>query len=290
MSGASYSEATDANALAYNDSSSNPPRAILSGIDASGRAYLVIKAINVARNDTCTKWTHLLTSGATTAWTSTNPASENLNPTDRIIVISPGTPVTNSRALVAPTSFPSTLQFISANTYKSPDETRIIYGVDPLPLAATPLRMPFNRADYYVSTPADIPGRCAQGTGVLYKAIVSQSDGSFSTPNILPLLDCVADMQVITYLDTNGDGEVDDKRSALLETDARNIREWVKEVRVYILAHEGQRDTNYTNPTNSILVGESAALGRNFDLTTIPNWQNYRWKVYTLVVKPSNLR
>ena len=293
MSGATYLEATDANALAYNDSSSNPPRAILSDIDANGRAYLVIKAMNVARNDTCAKWTHLLTSGATTIWTSTNPANENLNSTDRVIVISPGTPVTNSRALVAPTSFPSTLQFVSATTYKSPDETRIIYGVDPP--AATPLRMPFNRADYYVSTPADIPGRCAQGTGVLYKAIVSQSDGSFPTANILPLLDCVADMQVITYLDTNGDGEVDDKRSVLFAgTDAKMIREQLKEVRVYILAHEGQRDTSYTHPTNPILVGESATLGRNFDFTTavpsIPNWQNYRWKVYTLVVKPNDLR
>jgi prepilin-type N-terminal cleavage/methylation domain-containing protein len=293
MSGATYSEATDANSLAYNDSSSNPPRAILSGIDASGRAYLVIKAMNVARNDTCAKWTHLLSSGGTPTTTIWEPptANANLNSSDRVIVISPGTPVTNSRALVAPTSFPSTLQFSGVTTYTSSDETRIIYGVDPP--AATPLRMPFNRADYYVSTPADLPGRCAQGTGVLYKAIVSQKDGSFPTENILPLLDCVADMQVITYLDTNGDGEVDDKRSVLLGgTDAKMIREQLKEVRVYILAHEGQRDTTYTHPTNPILVGESATLGRNFDFTTatIPNWQNYRWKVYSLVVKPNNLR
>jgi hypothetical protein len=32
-----------------------------------------------------------------------------------------------------------------------------------------------------------------------------------------------------------------------------------------------------------------ALLGRDFDLSTIPEWRNYRWKVYTLVVKPKNL-
>lgn len=296
MSGASYSEATDAIALAYNDSSSNPPRAILSGIDTrdtSGRAYLVIKAINVATNDTCKKWTFLTSTGVPAPpWTSTNPASENLNSTDRVIVISPGTPVTNSRALVVNGSGNFFTQFNlgSLSGFSSPDETRVIYGVDPPASGGASLRMPFNRADYYVST-SNPPGRCAQGTGVLYKAIVSQKDGSFE--NILPLLDCVADMQVITYLDnTGGNGDVNDKRGVLLEPDPNNIRNWLKEVRVYILAHEGQRDTSYTHPTNPILVGESATLGRNFDFTTagILNWQNYRWKVYTLVVKPNNLR
>ncbi len=92
-----YSEATNATALAYNDVAPNPPRAILSGFDTSNRAYLVIKAINVARNDACTKWTHLLSSGATTSWT---PPSENLKSTDKVIVISPGTPATTSRTLV----------------------------------------------------------------------------------------------------------------------------------------------------------------------------------------------
>jgi len=289
MSGASYLEATDANALVYNDSSSNPPRAILSLPDANNRAYLVIKAINVARNDTCTKWNHLPSSGLPTPWTSTNPASENLNPTDRVIVISPGTPVTNSRALVVSGSGNFFTQYDSLSGFLSPDETRVIYGVDP-PDGTHPLRMPFNRADYYVSTSSP-PGRCASGTGVLYKAIVSQIDGSFTptNTNILPLLDCVADMQVVFSLDRDSNGTLS---STTVLTDpagnalnAQQIRDQVKEVSVYILAQEGQRDTGYTHNSNSILVGPSA-----FNLTTIPNWQNYRWKVYTLVVKPNNLR
>jgi hypothetical protein len=73
---------------------------------------------------------------------------------------------------------------------------------------------------------------------------------------------------------------------------AQTIRDQLKEVRVFILAHEGQRDTSYTYTKNPILVGlmDGATLyGRNFDLTTIPDWQNYRWKVYTLVVRPNSL-
>jgi len=288
MSGASYSEATDSSAIPYNDSVSNPPRPILSGLDANGRAYLVIKAMNVGGNSTCMKWTHLLSSGATTLWTTTNPASDNLTSSDNVVVISPGTPVTNSRALVVSsvtgTSF---TQFGNLSGFSSPNETRLVYGVSP-----TGIRMPFNRADYYVST-SNTPGRCASGTGVLYKAIVSQGDGSFPPNNIVPLLDCVADMQVVTYLDTDGDGTWDLKSNGLggvNAVDANTVRNQLKEVRVYILAHEGQRDTNYTHQANSMLVGETATLGRLFDLTTIPDCQRYRWKVYTLVVMPDNLR
>ena len=49
-----------------------------------------------------------------------------------------------------------------------------------------------------------MPQRCADNTGVLYKATVNHSDGLFSE---LALLDCVADMQVIYALDNNEDGE-----------------------------------------------------------------------------------
>jgi hypothetical protein len=44
-------------------------------------------------------------------------------------------------------------------------------------------------------------------------------------------------------------------------------------------------------------VGETSAsggignVGRDFDLdANITEWQHYRWKLYTLVVKPINLR
>jgi len=290
-SGTTYQEATNATAALYNDSTANAPRALLSGFDASGRAYLVVKAVNLGMNDTCVKWTNLFISGVTATTTPWDPSTEDLDDNDRVIVISPGATATNSRSLSGPSgSAISLLRMSGVSAFADPNEARIVYGIAPDD-GTNPLRMPFNRADYYVSTAA-VPGRCATGTGVLTKAIVSQSNGGF---DVLPLLDCVADMQVVTYLDTNGDGSGDTSSNGLsvaYATTAQTIRDQLKEVHVYILAHEGQRDTSYVHSSGTMLVGESAALGRSFNLTTLgdPKWQNYRWKVYTLIVRPNNLR
>jgi hypothetical protein len=82
-------------------------------------------------------------------------------------------------------------------------------------------------------------------------------------------------------------------------SDLSVYRNSVVEVRIYILAHEGQMDPMFTFPAtnNPILVGslwnsDNAIYGRPFDLTTLgdPNWQHYRWKVYTMVVKLQNVR
>ena len=92
------------------------------------------------------------------------------------------------------------------------------------------------------------------------------------------------------------DGYSDDITTAPLT--AQQIRKRVKQVRVYILSHEGQRDTNYTYCPSSAAscstafpVGEFE-LGSTFDLTTKignPDYKYYRWKLYTIVVTPHNL-
>jgi hypothetical protein len=156
--------------------------------------------------------------------------------------------------------------------------------------------MPFNRADYYVQRPSDIPQACAPNTGILYKATINQGNGA---RNPEPLIDCVADMQVIYRLDTNNDGTIDSTVNNISGLTAQQVREQVKEVRVYILSHEGQSDSSFTyrpTPINPhlVTVGEFG-LGRTFNLeTTIGTtpgreWNHYRWKVSTLVVKPRNL-
>jgi hypothetical protein len=66
---------------------------------------------------------------------------------------------------------------------------------------------------------------------------------------------------------------------------AAAIRAQLAEVRVHILAQEGQRDDSYTTPSNTIFVG-SQGVGRNFDVS---GDRNYRWKQYSIVVKPKNL-
>ena len=159
----------------------------------------------------------------------------------------------------------------------------VIYGIDP----DTNLRMPFNRADYYIQRLASIPQACAPNTGILYKASINQGDGA---RNPEPLIDCVADMQVIYRLDTNNDGAIDSTVNDISGLTAQQIRDRVKEVRVYILSHEGQSDMSFRYRNSTITVGEFG-VGRTFNLSSTigSGWENYRWKVSTLVVKPRNL-
>jgi len=301
QSAINYNEAAAAPASNYNDSPSNPPRAVLSGnnIGSNGSDYLVIKSMNVARNDASQMWTTLKASAPyVRTWT---PASENLAATDNVIILFPGATDLNSRTLVVNGgAFSTTYSNVTAAPWVPTDltDTRLIYGVDP----DTVLRMPFNRADYFITTVDSdgtniTPQRCAPGTGVLVKAVVPHDDGNFD--DFMPLLDCVADMQVVYGRDTNDDGIIDNTTDAIyaLALTAQQIREQVKEVRVYILAHEGQRDVNYTYPNSTITIPSDpsdpgAGLGSIFNLSSSigTGWQNYRWKVYTIVVNPNNMR
>lgn len=324
---ANYDEAASIgctpNTADFNDASTitpGAPRAILSRNNASfsgcgansifnGSDYLVIKAANVARSDASQRWTYLRVDGLKT-WT---PDRENVNRTDtgdtnnnaRVIVISPGSTTANARSLVAGTGgiFFTMYGNVNAAPWQPTDttDTRLVYGVDP----DTNLRMPFNRADYWVhretTNPAtdEVPDRCAPNTGVLRKAVISQNNGWRMAP--LPLLDCVADMQVNFWLDTDGDGNINwppsDDISGLT---AQQIRDQLKEIRVYIVAHEGQRDMNYDfsmNNTREALSSLEVLGGNSRTITFVnlknqigdPDYKYYRWKVYTLVAKPNNL-
>lgn len=317
-SSVAYNEAAT---TTYNDCSGtapcNPPRAFVSSnnIGINGSDYLVIKSVNVARNSVSDKWTTLSTGNVKRTWT---PNTENVNietdgttnNTVRVIVLSPGG-ASNLRTLVTNgstffTSYSNTAAFAPADT----TTTNIIYGVD----RDTDLRMPFNRADYSIST-SSVPSKCATGTGVLTKTVISQANGG--TTNTLPLLDCAASMQIIYQLDMNDDGTIDtqSKADGSLVTSSAGatvstvqatlnsaslLRNRLKEVRVYVLAHEGQIDRtyNFNNFTagacgTCVRVGEvfgGQNLGRDVNLTAITNYLNYRWKTYTLVVKPDNLK
>jgi len=160
-----------------------------------------------------------------------------------------------------------------------------------------------------------MPARCATGTGILYKATVNQKTSATALGGgltELPLLDCVADMQVVYARDNDGNGSFtkdagtppDAYSSDISDlTTAEQVRNAVWEVDVYVLAHEGQRDPNFTfnNWTGSetcatcIRLGQSTALGslyvgRDKDISGITDYRNYRWKVYTIAVRPTNLR
>jgi len=318
----SYREATGATAANYNDCSGsapcNAPRAVVSGNNITfsgftGVDYLAIKATNAALNDASQRWTTLKMAPFTVPdnprqWA---PANENLSASDRVIVVSPGSNDTNARTLVASgASFYTTFGNVTSNPWPPTDnfETRLVYGInstsDPSP------QRPFNRVDYFIARTDQggnniTPQRCAPNTGVMVKAPIKQDTSGNNYDTYLPLLDCVADMQIVYALDNDENGSFEDGVGTpadaysddITALTAQQVRNRVKEIRVYILAHEGQRDQNYTYPSETIDIPDApdpgAGLGRTFDLKTAigaNDYQHYRWKLYTLVVKPIDLR
>jgi prepilin-type N-terminal cleavage/methylation domain-containing protein len=304
-----YDEAAAFPAKTYNDCSGgapcDPPRPILSDNDyAAGfnkADLLVIKAANIIRKASAQKWTYVTDLSTAATWTGGQAVGEYPDAKDYVIMLSQGTSDADTRTLVTngaltPT-WVTTFEYKSAFASGASPDPLFVYGLyDSLPPGSTP-RMPFNRADYYILGPqnfANTPARCAPNTGVLVKSVISQSDGSRA--DVLPLLDCAADMKVIFRLDRGGNGTLEatdiltDKSGMRLT--AKQIRQQVKEVRVYILAQEGQYDKTYTSPKNIIYVGDSDPTmdnlkGHNFNIGTNVH---YRWKLYTIVVQPKNMK
>jgi hypothetical protein len=280
-----YTEKTG-NGSALNDGNGIAPRAVLSidsggGFTVNNSDYLVIKSARVGMTDAAGKWTTLTQPGDKRTWSS---AEDNLGPTDYVIVLAVGSSDANRRSLVTSgtfyTQFNNTMDFVPVEPYSA----NIVYGIDNV----IPAR-PFNRAEYYIDNTA-VPQRCAPNTGVLVKAVVAHN-ASGTAPTLLPLLDCVADMQVLYGLDTDLNPATLPVWSDSLATfpagptAAADIRAQLAEVRVHILAQEGQRDDSYRTPTDNIYVGSQSA-GRDFDVS---GYRNYRWRLYSIVVKPKNL-
>lgn len=270
--------------------------------------YLAIKATTVGLSPASQRWTYVSYSSAKRPprkW----PAG-NLAAGDSVIMLRRAFTETGAtNQLVYDTADPDVFSasyaadgFTAPFTPQLQQETYYIYGVD-----TGTLRMPFNRADYFVARPdKNVPARCAPNAGILYKTVVDHTDGSLIP---IPILDCVADMQVVFGWDTDGDGIADTTSNADGSSvsgtasagtvqgamgSADSIRGMLKFVKIYLLAQDGAKDSNYSNPSSSIIVGDSSetALTKNYDLTvggTAADWQRYRWKVYRIVVKPKNL-
>lgn len=288
----------------FNDAPANPPRPIVFGDGGvianpplNGSDVLVVKATSVGTARAAQRWTYITNAGAANnpavRWT---PDTQNENPEtgDSIIAIEP---VSGSRLRELVSSggaFFTT--FNTAQAYASPptlpagfqptlgtNKTHLLYGV-----GTGALRMPFNRADYYVARPgAGMPTQCSNdaGTGILYKATVNHDDGQLFQ---MPLLDCVREMQVVFGRDTDGNGD-SDTFGPLPALTAEETRTQLREIRIYILAHEGQRDLSYTSPSPITATDPNAGIVINFDAAAA-GLLNFRWKVYTIVAKPYSMR
>lgn len=310
---------TGTNAASFNDAPSNVPRAIVSGrtkfnedtsvTPPTGSAYLVIKSTLAATNDTAKKWINISYANGTKYKTEWGAADRDFVNSEMVTVVKNSlnrTPATRQLMASSSSVFSATFGQHSSLVKNHLDgDSYVAYGINP----SKALRMPFNRADFYIRRPTEkMPTSCmnSPGVGVLYKATVTHgidSDGGGIFDPVIPLLDCVADMQVVYGLDTSGTGintHIDTNditkatgRDTTMDT-AASIRNNLREVRIYILAHEGKRDRFYTYPSETILVGEDfggTTKGRVFNLKNLlgDEYKYFRWKVYTIVLRPKNL-
>lgn len=302
--GFNYNEATsshtvngdpDTNAVNFNDAPNQPPRPIITANNKgfNGSDYLVLKGSALGLTKTVRAWSYLNYSSTTIA------PSSDLQQGDQVMVVNSGVKGGVSvRELVSNgstfyTSFDH-VQDKLPDTFRprNREDRYLVYG---LAQKGDAVSFPFNRADYYVGPPSD-PARfsksCAPGTGLLYRGMVSQN-GSFSS---FPVLECVADLQVVFLLDSKGSGEIDTQTDDITPLNAEEIREQLREVRVYILAQQGKKDPGYSFPDQKILVGETrySSYGHTWNESDLlsafgADWRHYRWKVYTIVVQPKNL-
>jgi len=332
-------EATVVPALTYNEASlTAPPRALVTGDNLAavvfntaapvntftllaGTDYLAVKGMTVGVSKAAHRWSYLQldASGAVVPvrWAS---GDDNLVANDKVVVLRRRLSASaNTLAVEHVTSggdfyFPFGAGAFSR--YSSNYNKFVIYGLNES--ASPPPRMPYNRTDYFVARPTaagSIPGICAPNTGVLYKSVLINStagDGGTLIP--MPVLDCVADMQVVlmwdlrngaaagqdgsvdTYSSPSGTGTSGPATTAEILTalaDPELLRNSLKGIKIYIMAQNGRIDPSYTySSPNPFHVGDQTwdtnTRGRNIDIVA-NGWQNYRWKLYQIIVRPKNL-
>lgn len=305
------------------DAPNGVPRPFV-GYDNSSSARIGVKASSVGTAKASQRWTYI-------GFENYSALPHESRPVD----MGASTPKKDDRVIALLTSFNNH----TTASLRNPDDTVFSFPYDNPNLQPAPtfrpqgdqdtvfvyglrednkfLRMPFNRADFYVGTTSGaVPSFCAPGTKVLYKATLNHGDdlSSGGTFSPIPLLDCVASMQVVVGWSPNaGTGSIQDSITTYSSlpavgtgdvrasgpiaatdikdwfNDPKRIREQLKLVKVYILAQEGKRDPGYTSPFPTMLIGGEgeASLTRTYNFTD--EQRHYRWKLYRIIVKPKNL-
>lgn len=323
-----YAEAVNAPFSAYNDAGA-VPRALVTdnnvnlGNNATiltGTDYLAIKATTVGRTKTSQLWSYITDTGAPKRW----KASDFEDRVDKLIAVVQRYDTSKKqiyRRLLRNSANNYAFTYYASGDFRDmngktvsdyrPTTSQIyyLYGIYRDSSPEFTLGAPFNRTDYFIKRiVGSTPTSCSPSTGVLYKTTMNHSDGSF---NEIPVLDCVADMQIALGWNTDPDPENHPEPSAFSDADgtavsgnlnglsiadimlsAEEVRRRLRLIKVYILAQDGGRDLNFTNTNNAMVVGDpdlgEAALTKTVDLTQ-PNMRNYRWKRYGIVVRPKNL-
>jgi len=306
-----YTEANAAPFNAYNETGGFP-HPIITGNDISIASikgtlkrnpdYLVIKATSVGLEATAKKSTRVdYTTGVPLP-----SARYDFVPNEKVILLDE----TFAKLLVSTTSFKYSASYSNNFTTDyafAPDRKYYIFGIGSIFAVA-----PFNRTDYFVRRDNRTPEKCSPASGVLFKAIM-EAAGSFRE---IPVLDCVADMQIIHGINTseNPETEISDNlffvpadfepngvtgdRGSLSDKEIRNIgknpielRTRLKMSMIFLMVQDGKKDTTFNNNNTAFTVGNQdfqAALKKTVDLTE-PEFINYRWKLYRIVVTHKNM-
>ena len=321
-----YAEANAAPYSSYNDVNAVPRPIVtdnnlaVSGV-LTGTDYLAIKGTTLGIQPVTQLWTSVPDTGVPKIWGRDDFTGSN----DKLIAVEQKYDSINKRivrrlvqkaannygvAYSATGAFTDQGNVNAAADYTpSTGKLYYLYGIDNNASANFTFRAPFNRADYFVNRDAATPGSCSPAAGVLFKAVMNQGDGSF---NQIPVLDCVADMQVILGWNTTATPETSNEVQAYTSADGiavsgnanglnlqsvRNdpveVNKRLRLVMVYLLAQDGRRDTNFANTNSAMVVGDtqldpSGTLTKSVDLT-VGNFRNYRWKLYRVIVRPKNI-
>ncbi|GFO58051.1 type IV pilus minor pilin PilW [Geomonas silvestris] len=311
----SFSEAAAGTLAAdYNDTAGKAvPRGVVGDNDLdkgdnsiilSGTDYLAIKGTSLGTESAAQKWSYMNYTTPAKIWTKgEDKLSDGV---DKVITLRQVYSTGNlDRKLVFDTSTPTSWALTYrddgkyASTYHPTANGQVYYYYG---LGSSTPRAPFNRVDYLVKrVPQEMSKSCAPGAGTLYKTVLNQSDGSMTQ---IPLLDCVADMQVVlgwnatgasgsNVVDTwsNANGTTTSPGNPLSPSDPAFVRSSLKVVKVFILAQDGVYDRSFNNPSTPLLIGDDTSLGslsRYIDLSG-PNYQHYRWKLYRFTARPTSL-
>ncbi len=238
-------------------------------------------------------WSYMATSAP--AFRTWGDAREDLQANDRVIIISPDTKKLLTETVAGSEQWlfkyngsgANLTTIASAATYSSPDVGTVAYGLYPATGTANDLTArPYYTGRYYLGDTA--PAACAPGTRNLLRgeSVTSETpDGSGQA-----LLSCVLDFQVAVALDTNDDGtlEPDNGGTTAAGMDLKDLNDFLKQIKVYLLVQNGRQDPDYTYPLATVRVGEGTTIGRDVTLTAAQ--RKYRWKLVTLNVTPRNAR
>jgi prepilin-type N-terminal cleavage/methylation domain-containing protein len=310
-----YTEAQEKNidgnnaaSVEFNDAPRNPPRAfaMTDGKGFNGSDYLVLKGTALGMTGPSRRWSYLNYSSTGVSLKTSKSEVELTGKDENVIVISSGVRGGRQyRELVADSANKFGAAFDNlkppqlplAFQPKSRQDSYLVYGVTDIDT----ILFPFNRADYYLTSPdGGISPNCAHrdkdhGAGTLYRGMINQGDKAGGSMSPWPILDCVADFQVVFLNGDGPDGIITDINFPGDPDKAAQIREQVKEVRVFILVQQGRKDPGYSYPGEELVVGDkSKGWGKVWTQAELgsklgDDWRHYRWKVYTIAVQTKNL-